>query len=160
MVDVEARYLSVKFDYKQDTTFSSLEIGPHDKLKAKASFAYSGRDGVSLENSVDRTTNYLVDTIRRRYLSTGDKLHEVDFAQFIRYFTMDLITDVGYGERFGFLDGKDEEYRYTESVEKLTPLMALVGDVPLLRRFFISPLTAPFFAPSAQDKYGFGRILG
>lgn len=152
--------MSVKFDYRQDTTFSSLEIGPHDKLKAKASFAYSGRDGVNLEDSVDRTTNYLVDTIRHRYLSTGDKVHEVDFAQFIRYFTMDLITDVGYGERFGFLDGKDEEYRYTESVEKLTPLMALVGDVPALRRFFISPLTAPFFAPSGQDKYGFGRILG
>lgn len=150
----------MKFDYKQDTTFSSLEIGPHDKIKAKASFAYSGRDGVNLEASVDRTTLYLVETIRQRYLTVGDKVREVDFGTFIRYFTMDLITDVGYGQRFGFLDGKDEEYRYTESVEKLTPLIAFIGEVPLLRRFFVSPLTAPFFAPSGKDKYGFGKIIG
>lgn len=103
---------------------------------------------------------YFVETIRRRLLSAGDRVHEVDFAKFIRYFTMDLIADVGYGERFGFLDGKDDEYRYTESVEKLTPLIAFIADVPLLRRFFFSPLTAPLFAPSARDKYGFGKIVG
>jgi hypothetical protein len=137
-----------------------LEIGPHDKIKAKASFAYSGRDGVSFEDSVDRTTTYLVETIRRRYLSTVDEVHEVDFGQFIRYFTMDLIADVGYGQRFGFLDGKDEEYKYTESVEKLTPMIAFIADVPLLRRFFVSPLTAPWFTPTGADKHGFGRIIG
>lgn len=115
---------------------------------------------MDLEASVDRTTIYFMETIRRRYLSAGDKVHEVDFGQFIRYFTMDSIADVGYGQRFGFLDGKDEEYRYTESVEKLTPLIAFIADVPFLRRFFVSPLTAPLFAPSGKDKHGFGRILG
>jgi hypothetical protein len=150
----------VKFDHKQDTTFTSLNIAPHDKLKAKASFAYSGRDGVNLEASVDRTTMYFVETIRHRLLSTGDRVHEVDFAKLIRYFTMDLIADVGYGERFRFLDGKDDVYRYTASVEKLTPLIAFVADVPLLRRLFFSPFTAPLFAPSAKDKYGLGRIVG
>ncbi|KAK7931185.1 Cytochrome P450 monooxygenase lolP1 [Apiospora marii] len=154
-----ARDTCVKFDYKQDTTFTSLEIGPHDKLKAKASFAYSGRDGVDLEASVDRTTMYLVQVIRRRHLSAGEEMRELDFAKFIRYFTMDLIADVGYGERFGFLDGKDDEYRYTDSVEKLTPLIAFVADVPVLRRLFVSPLTAPLFAPTAKDSIAQDIIL-
>lgn len=113
-----------------------------------------------MEASVDSTLLHLVKSIRSRYLSVGDKIHEVDFGQFIRYFTMDVIADVGYGNRFGFLDGKDEEYKYTESVEQLTPLIALIADVPILRRFFVSPVTAYFFAPTGKDKYGFGRIIG
>lgn len=36
------RYQSAKFDYKQDTTFSSLKVGPYDRIKTKASLAYSG----------------------------------------------------------------------------------------------------------------------
>lgn len=150
----------MKFDYKQDTTFTSLNIALHDMFKAKASFAYYGRDGVNLVASVDRNTMYFVETIRHRLLSTGDRVHELDFAKFIRYFTIDLIAGVWYGERFGFPDGRDDEYRYTESVEKLTPLIRFVADVPLLRRLFFSPLTAPFFAPSANDKDGFGKIVG
>lgn len=137
-----------------------MEIKQHDEIKAKASFAYVGRDGVNLEACVDRTTEYFIETIRRRHLSVGDNLREVDFGQFIRYFTMDLITDVGYGERFGLLDGKDEEIKYTESVEKLTPLIAFIADIPPLRRFFVSPITAPWFAPTVKDKHGFGRLIG
>ncbi|KAK8090755.1 LolP protein [Apiospora phragmitis] len=113
-------YSATKLDPLQDTTFSSLEIGPHDRLKAKSASAYSGRDGgVDFEAAVDRTTKYFIEAIRHRHLSKGgDDLVEVDFAHLIRYFTLDLITDVGYGQRFGFLDGKDDEYHYTEGIEQ------------------------------------------
>ncbi|KAK8010744.1 Cytochrome P450 [Apiospora arundinis] len=155
-------YLSLKIDAAQDTTFSSLQIGPHDRLKAKVAPAYSGRDGgVDFEAGVDRTTRYLLDTIRRRYLSKGgDDLVKVDFSHLVRHFTLDLITDVGYGQRFGFLDGKDEEYRYIDSVEQLLVGAGALAETPPLRRFFISPITASLFAPKPTDTYGVGRILG
>ncbi|KAK8080499.1 cytochrome P450 [Apiospora hydei] len=118
-------YSMSKLDPEQDTTFSSLEIGPHDRLKAKAAPGYSGRDGgVDFEDAVDRTIKYLIDAIRHRHLSSSkegdddDDLVEVDFAHLIRFFNIDLITDVGYGQRFGFLDGKDDEYRYTHGIEQ------------------------------------------
>ncbi|KAK7956251.1 uncharacterized protein PG986_005473 [Apiospora aurea] len=160
-------YSMSKLDPEQDTTFSSLEIGPHDRLKAKAAPGYSGRHGgVDFEDAVDRTIKYFIDAIRRRHLSSSkggdddDDLVEVDFAHLIRFFTVDLITDVGYGQRFGFLDGKDDEYRYTYGIEQFEAVASILAEIPPLRHLLVSPLIAPLLAPRPGDKYGMGRISG
>ncbi|KAK7927262.1 hypothetical protein PG985_004260 [Apiospora marii] len=155
-------YSPTKLDPGQAATFSSLEIGPHDRLKAKAAAGYSGRDGgVDFEASVDRVTGRLLDAVRSRYLSRGgDDLVEVDFAHLIRYFTLDLITDVGYGQSFGFLDGKDDEYRYTEGVEQFEVLVPMLAEIPPLRHLLDSPFIASLVAPSPDGKRGIGRVLG
>lgn len=155
-------YSPTKMDPHQAATFSSLEIGPHDRLKAKAAAGYSGRDGgVDFEAGVDRLTRRLIDAIRSRHLSQGgDDLVEVDFAHLIRYFTLDLITDVGYGQSFGFLDGKDDEYRYTEGIEQFEMLVPMLAEIPPLRQLLDSPFIASLLVPSPKAKHGIGRVLG
>lgn len=155
-------YSPTKVDPKQAATFSSLEIGPHDRLKAKAAAGYSGRDGgVDFEAGVDRVTRHLIDTIRSQHLSKGgDDLVEVDFANLVRYFTLDLITDVGYGQSFGFLDGKDDEYRYTEGIEQFEVLVPMLAEIPPLRHLLDFPFIASLVAPSPEGKRGIGRVLG
>ncbi|KAK8127654.1 BcABA1- cytochrome P450 monooxygenase [Apiospora sp. TS-2023a] len=155
-------YSPTKMDPDQAATFSSLEIGPHDRLKAKTAAGYSGRDGgIDFEAGVDRITKRLIDAIRSRHLSKGgDDLVEVDFAHFIRYFTLDLITDIGYGQSFGFLDGMDDEYRYTEGIEQFEVLVPMLAEIPPLRHLLDSHFIASLFAPSPKGKRGIGRVLG
>lgn len=158
-------YYGSKIDADQDTTFSALAPGPHDQLKAKVAAAYGGRSGVRLEPGVDRLVACLVAKVRAGYLSTAAddvdaRVRPLDLAHFIRFFTLDIITEVGYGRAWGFLDGKDDEYKYTESIEALIPLVATAAELPALRNLFIFPLTRALFAPQRTDKTGFGRLLG
>lgn len=165
-------YWGSKIDADQDTTFSALAPAAHDQLKAKVAAAYAGRAGVRLEPAVDRLVARLVAKLRDDHLSTaggddddgdGDgntRLRPLDLAHFVRYFTLDVITETAYGRAWGFLDGKDDEYKYTESIEALIPLVATAAELPALRKLFIFPLTRALFAPKRSDKTGFGRLLG
>jgi hypothetical protein len=110
-------YAGAKLDSVQDNLVSSRLIGPHDALKAKAAHAYGGRD-VDFEVVVDAQLGRLVSIIRSTYLASNGQVKALDFAQFIRYFTLDVIITLGFGETLGFMDA-DDLYGYTASVEKI-----------------------------------------
>lgn len=151
-------FLATRIDSQQNHLLSSIDIASHDKRKAKMAAGYNGRDIVDMEGAVDRTIASLVDAIRRSYLSTGPKVKPVDFAALSRYFTLDIITLIGFGKAFGFLQNHDL-YGYVKSVDALVPLIATGGELPLLRDIFVSPLLGPFFAPKVTDNVGVGRVL-
>ncbi|KAI1866402.1 hypothetical protein JX265_007703 [Neoarthrinium moseri] len=152
-------YRGAKLDPDTDTTISHRFAGPHDNYKAKASFGYSGRDTIDFEVTVDEQIIHLIEVIKAQHLSKPDQLNPLDFAHYIRYFTLDTITAVAFGKRFGFIEGGDL-YGYTASIEKLLGLVATAGDVPLLRKIFISPFVARFFAPKPTDSWGIGKVMG
>ncbi|KAH8676209.1 cytochrome P450 [Xylariales sp. PMI_506] len=154
-------YLGAKIDPETDTLISEINIKPHDAFKAKASFAYSGRDGnMNFEVGVNDTIAHFKEVIRARFLSEPGQLKPMDFAHFIRYFTLDIITLLGYGKRLGFMDYDGDLYGYTKNVENLLGWIATAGDVPLLRQIFFSPLSAKLFAPRPTDSHGLGKVMG
>ncbi|KAH6648376.1 cytochrome P450 [Truncatella angustata] len=153
-------YMGAKLDPGYDTLLTHLQHGPHDALKAKVSFAYSGRDGIDFEAGVDGQLTHLVNVIRKRFLSKAGQIKSVDFAHLVRYFTLDVITKIGYGKSFGFMDAEDDLYGYTKEIEDILGLVATAGDVPILRRLFVSPWLSPFFSPKPSDPKGFGKVLG
>lgn len=154
-------YSGTKFDPNKDHLFSQLNTASHDKLKAKALHGYNGRDNVDLEDGVNLMVTHLLDVIRNRHLSTSDGARPVDFAILARYFTLDVITLLGFGERFGFLDSEYDLYGYTTSVDRAITLLTLAADLPLLRRVFTSSILSwLLLAPQRTDKQGFGKIMG
>ncbi|KAK9780829.1 putative Cytochrome P450 [Seiridium cardinale] len=153
-------YLGSKLDPNQDWILSILDGDPHDALKAKISFAYSGRDGIDFGTGVDGQITHLIDVLRERFISKGGNGRTIDFAHFIRYFTLDTITTIGYGKAFGFMDAEGDLYNYTREIENILGLIATAGDVPVLRRIFISPLVSRLFAPKATDPQGIGKVIG
>jgi hypothetical protein len=151
-------YAATKLE-AQHNLLSFLTIGPHDKLKAKASHAYGGRDNMDFEVGVDAQLKYFIDIIRTTYLSSAGQVEPVDFAQFIRYLTLDIITELGFGKRAGFMDHADL-YGYASSVERLMSLVAIASDVPILRRIFLSSFLTRFLVPKPTDNSGIGKLMG
>ncbi|KAI1343555.1 cytochrome P450 [Xylariaceae sp. FL0016] len=143
---------------RHDSMLSQLDSGLHDRVKAKVANGYNGRD-VDLEKNVNQILLQFLDLIREQYISTGNQTKQVDFATFIRYFTLDVITKLGYGTEFGFLEAKHDLFNYTKSNDDFFTGLALALDIPLLRRMFTSPLTA-WLLPQETDKTGLGKIVG
>lgn len=153
-------YIGAKLEPDRDSLLSHLHPGPHDALKSKVSFAYSGRDKINFEVGVDGQIMHLMDVLRERFLTKGEEIKPFDFAHFIRYFTLDTITKIGYGKAFGFMDAEGDLYGYTEEIERLVGWIATAGDVPFLRHIFSSPLLAKLFSPKPTSPKGIGKVLG
>ena len=137
-----------------------LEIGPHDKVKAKMAAAYAGRDNMDMETRVEAKISHLKDIIRRRYLSEGDQVKSVDLARLSYYFTLDVITDLSYSEAFGFLDAEGDLYNYTKSLDQLLKITGLVSEIPFMRKVANSFVVSTFLRPKFTDKSGLGRLMG
>lgn len=136
-----------------------LEAGPHDKVKAKMAAGYAGRDNMDMEEKVEAKIAHLKDILRQRYLSEGDKLNPVDLARASYYFTLDVITDLSYGEAFGFLDAEGDLYNYTRSLDQLLVVTGLFSEIPFLRKFS-NTFVGAAFKPKFSDKSGMGRLMG
>lgn len=142
----------------QDNLGSILEIGPHDKVKAKMAAGYAGRDNMDMEKKVEAKIAHLKDVLRQRYLSEGDKLNPVDLARYSYYFTLDVITDLSYGEAFGFMDAEGDLYDYTKSLDQLLVVTGLLSEIPLLRKLG-STFVGAALKPKFTDKSGMGKLM-
>lgn len=151
-------WVSLSMTPGSDNLATILEAGPHDKVKAKMAAGYAGRDNMDMEKKVEAKIAHLKDVLRERYLSEGDRLKSMDLARVAYYFTLDVITDLSYGEAFGFLDAEGDLYGYTRSLDRLLLTTGLISEVPFLRRFantFIGAALKPKFS----DRSGMGRLM-
>lgn len=82
----------------------------------------------------------------------------MDLARVAYYFTLDVITDLSYGEAFGFLDAEDDLHNYTKSLDQLVVITGLFSEIPFLRKFsnnFVGAALKPKFS----DRSGMGRLM-
>ncbi|SPO05194.1 related to pisatin demethylase [Cephalotrichum gorgonifer] len=114
-------YSVSRVDPFHDSLFSTRDTVAHDKLKAKLSFGYGGRENPSLEDGIDEQLVALVDLIRRKYISTDAELRPLDLATASQYFTLDAITRVAYGRPFGFLATDTDVYGYNKMTKRVIP---------------------------------------
>ena len=96
--------------------------------------------------------------IRAKYISTEALSKPMDFARKIQFLTLDVISDIGFGEAFGDLRADADVNDYIKSGEEglmvLTLFMALG-----LTDFLQIPFIARWLGPSEKDATGFGRIM-
>ncbi|EFQ26012.1 cytochrome P450 [Colletotrichum graminicola] len=154
----DAWWTALRIDPRQDNMLTTTDTAAHDRLKAQTSMAYSGRDNVDIEGGIDIQLAKLKDTIRQHYLSTPTEMRKADLVWIIRYFTMDSITFLAYGEPFGYLKANEDLFGFNRQVQNFTKPMSIVVDTPILRNFVKSPL-APHFMPKTTDKEGMGRPI-
>lgn len=151
-------WVSLRLNSGSDNLATILEAGPHDKVKAKMAAGYAGRD-MDMERKVEAKIAHLKDIIRQRYLSEGENLNSVDLARVTYYFTLDVITDLSYGEAFGFLDAEGDLYDYTSSLDRLLLITGLFSEIPALRSIS-NTFVGAAVKPKLSDRSGLGRLMG
>lgn len=152
-------YSAATFSPEHNTMITALDNYSHDKLKAKTAKGYSGRENPDLEIAVNSQVARLIETIRRKHLTTKSRFCDTEFASLSRYFTLDVITRLAYGEPFGFLDA-DNLYGYIRGVDKSTKAMTLSQEIPFFRQIVFSRTFFRLFGPRPSDERGVGKIMG
>ncbi|KAK3385839.1 cytochrome P450 [Podospora didyma] len=152
-------YDAMRFDPTRDNLLSMRDEAAHTALRAKMAAGYSGKENLSMEGTVDGQIQKLVDLIETKYISTSKEYKPMDLAQKVQYFTLDVISDLAFGQAFGFLEQDDDVFDYIKITGFMIPVLLVLANVPSLANMFQSPLFRGLL-PKESDKFGFGAFIG
>ncbi|KPM39018.1 hypothetical protein AK830_g7543 [Neonectria ditissima] len=151
-------YNACRIEYQRDNVFSQTDNEKHDQRRKQMAPGYSGRENLHLESSVDERVQEFVNLIRSKYISTPERVVPMDLAQKVQYFTLDVISGVGFGKTFGMVRSDSDVDEYLKSAEE----GLAIGNTALAMGFsWISqaPVIGRFIAPSPKDNNGFGKMM-
>lgn len=112
-----------------------------------------------MESTIDLQIAKLVELIETKYISRDGTYRPMDMGQKGQFFTLDVISDLAFGEAFGFLEKDDDVYDYIKITKGFIPFM-----IVLCHQYWLADLlhSGPFrgLFPQASDKFGFGAFIG
>ncbi|KAK1518273.1 major facilitator superfamily transporter [Colletotrichum abscissum] len=76
-----------------------------------------------------------------------------------QFFTLDVISDLAFGEPFGFVASDSDMYEYIKTTEENLPVFMGMTVVPWVIRLFRYPFLRSML-PTAKDPLGFGKVMG
>lgn len=100
----------------------------------------------------------LIELLRSKYVSTESHSRPFDLARKIQYFTLDVISTVGFGQAFGDIKADADLNGYIASGEEglmVVTISAALGLTPILQW----PPLARLLGPSEKDAGGFGKMM-
>lgn len=149
---------STRFEPGKDHVFSQLDEEKHTKRRQQMAAGYSGKENLSLESDIDGRVHELLDLIRSKYISTTAVSKPMDLARKAQYFTLDVISTIGFGQAFGDLKADADLNDYIKSGEQglsIVTTSAALG----LTKYLQWPPIARLLGPSEKDSSGFGRMM-
>jgi hypothetical protein len=120
---------------------------------------YAGKENEDLEKTIDRNVSAFIHLIGSKYASSESDSKPFDFGRKAQYFTLDVISDVAFGEPFGFLATDSDVHEYIKTAEEVLPTIIMVTVLPWLNRLLQSPIFKAIL-PSDKDKLGLGKVMG
>ncbi|KAF9882020.1 benzoate 4-monooxygenase cytochrome p450 [Colletotrichum karsti] len=127
----------------------------HGKLRSKMAAGYSGREVAGFEKKIDDNITRLFRLLEKSI----DVDQPFDFGRKVQFFTLDVISDLAYGEPLGFMSNDKDMYDYLKSTEAALPVFMTLGVVPWVMKIFASPIFRSLM-PSENDVVGFGKLMG
>ncbi|KAK3669748.1 hypothetical protein LTR78_010376 [Recurvomyces mirabilis] len=136
-----------------DTVFSTRDEKVHAKLKSMEAGGYNGRDAPGLETDIDERVKELIDLV--------DSYHgkSMDFSVTARFFTLDVLSTVAFGRKFGFMEANEDLWKYDEASAGFMSVIELMANHHLIYRILASPGMQALGAPKVTDKKGTGPVL-
>lgn len=120
---------------------------------------YSGKGNEYLEKSIDDNIEKIIRLLDSKYLSTKTEFKPVDMATKFQLLTLDIISEIAFGNAFGNLTADKDVSSYMKTMEDMFPLIILLGTWPALTKIFFSKLLRPFL-PKETDTVGIGKLMG
>jgi len=108
----------MRTDPERENILSIRDDDKHTKYRAKLAPRYTGKDVEHLEPRIDRNTLDLVNLPDKTYITKA------------QYFTLDIISDVSFGQAFGFVASDSDMYEYIAALEAQIPNMVMSSIYP------------------------------
>lgn len=112
-----------------------------------------------MERTIDAHIARLIALLETKYLSTDQEYCPVDIAQKIQYFTLDVISDLAFGQSFGYMEHDDDVFDFIKITRSYFPVTLVMANIPSLVSLLHSRLFRGFL-PKESDKLGFGAFIG
>jgi cytochrome P450 len=149
---------STRFEAGKDHVFSELDESKHTKRRQQMAAGYSGKENLSLESDIDGNVKELIHLVRSKYISSPQDSKPMDLARKVQFFTLDVISKIGFGEAFGDLQADADLNDYIKSGEvglSIANFLSALG----LTWYYHWPPIARLLGPSEKDKSGFGKMM-
>ncbi|MCJ1450173.1 hypothetical protein MMC28_000502 [Mycoblastus sanguinarius] len=114
--------------------FSTTDEQYHANLRRSVNSAFSMTSLVQYEPSVDIATEKFLDQTEALYSS---KNAVCDFAEWLQYLAFDVIGEITYSKRHGFVDRGEDIDGMVAYLGKLFSYVAPIGQIPILDRLFL-----------------------
>lgn len=149
---------ATRFEAGKDHVFSQLDEEKHTKRRQQMAAGYSGKENWSLESDIDGRLQELLHLIRSKYISTAAGSKPMDLARKAQYFTLDVISTIGFGQAFGDLEADADLNDYIKSGEQGLSIVAVSAALGLTKYMQWPPI-ARLLGPSEKNKSGFGKMM-
>ncbi|KAL9016822.1 MAG: hypothetical protein Q9185_005819 [Variospora sp. 1 TL-2023] len=153
-------YSGTQFDHKMNHVFSERDEARHRDIRNRMSSGYSGTENPYLEESVDDRLQDFTNLVRAKYTSTDKIIRRVDFGRLAQYLTLDIITDMAFGEPAGFLSEDGDQFQYLETMSHALPRFEWISCLTWLNALLQNSLVSGLVMPTPEDKTGVGHLMG
>ena len=115
---------------------------------------YSGKEIDTLESDINERVLELVALVKRY----GSK--PMDFARIAQFFTLDVLSTLAFGEKFGYMEANKDLYDYNKTSAEFLPILEWITNHPGIRWVMTSAPIQALAAPKGTDAIGQGKIIG
>ena len=84
----------------------------------------------------------------------------IDLARLSQYFTLDVLSQLAFGEKFGYMDANTDLYDYNKTSANFLPMLEWITNHPSIRWVLTSAPMQALAAPKGTDAIGQGKIIG
>ncbi|QSZ36171.1 hypothetical protein DSL72_007296 [Monilinia vaccinii-corymbosi] len=127
---------SVSNGHPLPSLFSTTSEPFHAQLRRSVSSAFSMSSLVQYEPLVTRTTEIFLDRTAELFTSPSSP-SSCDFARWLQFYAFDVIGEMTYSKRHGFIEENQDVEGIISYLGKLFDYVAPVGQMPILDRFFL-----------------------
>ncbi|KAH8696796.1 cytochrome P450 [Phaeosphaeriaceae sp. PMI808] len=118
---------------KLPTLFSTQSEEYHSLLKRSVNSAFTMSAQMQYEPVFDSVNQIFLQQTQRRFADTGSYC---DFYQWLQFYTFDVIGDLVYSRRHGFLESNHDIEGIVKGNSALFDYAAVVGQIPVLDKFW------------------------
>ncbi|EXJ65883.1 uncharacterized protein A1O5_10859 [Cladophialophora psammophila CBS 110553] len=119
------------------TMFSTTDEKFHAKLRRAVSNAYAMSTLVQFEPLVDSTILAFLEQLEKRFADKPGPDGICDFSRWLQFYAFDVIGELTYSKRLGFVDRGVDIDGIIGNLEWLLNYAAIVGQIPILDRVFL-----------------------
>lgn len=117
--------------------FNTTDEAFHARLRKAVSHAYAMSTLVQFQPFVDSTTTAFIAQLQRRFVDNDDGNATCDLGVWLQYYAFDVIGELTYSRRLGFVDRGEDVDRIIGDLEWLLDYVAPVGQMPFLDRLLL-----------------------